>query len=149
MKQPYALNKLLTKGKPLLILFEQKKCSDCDEMHKEAFMRKGTRQQLDKFNVVRIDIWSKDKMIDPSGKATTMKEFSKTLNVQHVPSMVFFDGKKKEVFRTEAYFKSFHIQSVMDYVSSGEYKTEPSLQRFIQRRAEKLEAKGIHVDLMQ
>lgn len=78
----------------------------------------------------------------------TMKEYAKQLDVKHVPSMMFFDGGSKDVFRTEAYLRSFHVQSVMDYVSSGSYKTEPSLQRFLQARAAKLEAQGVHVDLM-
>lgn len=149
LKQPYAMDQLIKKGKPLLVLYEQKKCRDCDEMHKDIFKRKETLEQIKKFNVVRVDIWSNDKMIAPSGKATSMKEFAKALDVKHVPSMVFFDGGSKDVFRTEAYLKSFHVQSVMDYVSSGGYKTEPSLQRFMQTRAAKLEAKGIHVDLMK
>ncbi|MEJ2143160.1 MAG: thioredoxin fold domain-containing protein [Gammaproteobacteria bacterium] len=149
LKQPYALDQLIKKDKPLLVLFEQKKCRDCDELHNDILKRKETVDEISKFNVVRMDIWGKDKIIAPSGKQMTMKDFARQLNVMHVPSMVFFDGGVKDVYRTEAYLKAFHTQSVMDFVSSGEYKTEPSMQRFIQRRAEKLEAKGIHVDLMK
>lgn len=148
MSQPYALDQLIKNGKPLLVMFEQKKCRDCDEMHNDIFKRKETLQQVKKFNVVRLDIWSKDKIVSPSGKTMTMKEYAKQLDVKHVPSMMFFDGGSKDVFRTEAYLRSFHVQSVMDYVSSGSYKTEPSLQRFLQARAAKLEAQGVHVDLM-
>lgn len=148
LKQPYAMDQLIKNGKPLLVLFEQKKCRDCDELHNDIFKRKETLEQVKKFNVVRVDIWSKDKIISPSGKTMMMRDFAKMLDVKHVPSMVFYDGGSKDVFRTEAYLKSFHVQSVMDYVSSGGYKVEPSLQRFLQRRAEKLEAQGIHVDLM-
>ena len=60
-----------------------------------------------------------------------------------------FDNTGKEVFRTEAYLKSFHVQSSLDYVLSGAYRTQPSFQRFIQARAEALEAQGIHIDLME
>lgn len=148
LKQPYAMDQLIKNGKPLLVLFEQKKCRDCDELHNDILKRKETLQEVKKLNVVRVDIWGKDKMIAPSGKTMTMKEFAKKLDVKHVPSMVFFDGGTKDVFRTEGYLKSFHVQSVMDYVSSGGYKTEPSLQRFMQVRVKKLEDKGIHVDLM-
>lgn len=148
LKQPYALDQLIKKDKPLLVLFEQKKCRDCDELHNDIFKRKETLAQVKKFNVVRVDIWGKDQIISPAGKTMTMKDFASKLDVKHVPSMVFFDGNSKDVFRTEAYLKSFHVQSVMDYVSSGGYKTEPSLQRFLQSRAAKLEAQGIHVDLM-
>jgi hypothetical protein len=53
------------------------------------------------------------------------------------------------VFRTEAYLKSFHVQSSMDYVASGAYLEQPSFQRFISARAEALEAQGVHVELME
>jgi hypothetical protein len=62
--------------------------------------------------------------------------------------MVMFDADGREVFRTEAYLKSFHVQSALDYVLSGAYAEQPSFQRFIQARAAALEAQGIHVDLM-
>ena len=68
--------------------------------------------------------------------------------MKYAPSLVFFDRDGMEVFRTEAYLKSFHIQSVMDYVTSGAYLEQPSFQRFIAARADALEAQGIHVDLM-
>jgi hypothetical protein len=63
--------------------------------------------------------------------------------------MVMFDRSGKEVFRTEAYLKAFHLQSAMDYVLSGAYRDQPSFQRYIQARAEALEAKGVHIDLME
>ena len=149
LKQPYAMDQLIKNGKPLLVLFEQKKCRDCDEMHKDIFKRKETLQQIKKVNVVRVDIWSNDKMIAPSGKTTTMKAFAKMLDIKHVPSMVFFDGGSKDVFRTEAYLKSFHTQSILDYVASAAYKQQPNFQRYIATRADKLEAQGVHIDLME
>jgi thioredoxin-related protein len=72
---------------------------------------------------------------------------ARQLDVKYAPSMVFFDKAGKEVFRTEAYLKAFHVQSVLDYVASAAYHTQPNFQRFIAARAEKLEAQGIHVDL--
>jgi len=60
---------------------------------------------------------------------------------------VFFDGSGKEVFRAEGYLRAFHTQSVLDYVASGAYRSQPSFQRYIQSRADKLESQGVHVDL--
>jgi thioredoxin-related protein len=68
--------------------------------------------------------------------------------VKYAPSLVFFDRDGREVFRAEAYLRSFHIQSVMDYVASGAYLEQPSFQRFISARADALEAQGVLVDLM-
>lgn len=148
LKPPYNLKKLLNSGKPLLVLFEQKKCFDCDELHNDIFKRKETLEQIKRFNVVRLDMWSKDQLIGTEGKSVTAKALAKKLNIIHSPSFVFFDKAGKDIFRIDAYLKSFHTQSVLDYIASGAYKSQPNFQRFISKRAEKLEAQGVHVDLM-
>ena len=52
-----------------------------------------------------------------------------------------------EVFRIESYLRPFHLASGFDYVASGAYRAEPSFQRYIQGRAERIRAAGGHVDL--
>ncbi len=146
LKPPYNLQSLNRSGKPLLLLFEQKQCRDCDELHGDIFKRRETRAQLKRFNIARLDMWADTPVIDLQGKKTTAKELAQALNVGYVPSMLFYDGNG-EVIRTEAWLKSFHIQSVMDYVASGAYKNWPEFQRYISDRAERLEAQGVHVDL--
>ena len=84
MSQPYALDQLIKNRKPLLVMFEQKKCRDCDEIHNDIFKRKETLQQVKKFNVVRMDMWGKDKIVSHSGKTMTMKEFAKQLDARGV-----------------------------------------------------------------
>jgi len=143
---PYNLQSLNRDNKPLLLLLEQKQCRDCDELHKDIFKRPETQMQLKRFNIVRLDMWSDTPVIDFMGKKTTAKQLVQALEAKYVPGMIFYDGGA-EVIRTEAWLKSFHIQSVMDYVASGAYKTEPEFQRYISDRAAKLEAQGVHVDI--
>jgi hypothetical protein len=59
---------------------------------------------------------------------------------------VFFAGDT-EVFRTEAYLRPFHLAAAFDYVASGAYAREPSFQRFVQARAERMRSRGERVDL--
>ena len=61
--------------------------------------------------------------------------------------MVFFDPIGKEVMRIDAQMRTFHIQSVFDYVLSGAYKIELNFQRYISARADKIREKGINVDI--
>ncbi len=61
---------------------------------------------------------------------------------------MFFDGGK-EVFRVEAYLRPFHLASALEYVASGAYRKEPSFQRFIQARAERMRASGQSVELWE
>ncbi|VAW73019.1 thioredoxin SoxW, partial [hydrothermal vent metagenome] len=102
LQPPYRLAK--RKGdKPLLVLFEQKTCSDCDELHSDIFKRKQTDVLLKQFDIVLLDTWSGTPLQTPDGREMTTADWSRELNVQYVPSMVMFDAQGKEVFRTEAY----------------------------------------------
>ncbi len=146
MQPPY---RLAIKGakKPLLVLFEQKECPACDEMHEEAFQRAETRALLHRFDVAVIDIWSDAPLQSNTGERLTAREWARRLNIQYTPSLLFFNTMGKEVFRTEAYLRPFHIQSALDYVSSGAYREEKEFQRFVQSRADALREGGSEVDI--
>ena len=135
--------------RPLLVLFEQRECPPCDELHMDILKRPESRALLERFDVAVLDMWGKEPLVTPAGEQTTSSEWARQLGVQYAPTMVFFDGSGREVFRAEAYLKAFHIQSAMDYVASGAYREQPSFQRFIQARADRLESQGVHIDLMQ
>jgi len=46
------------------------------------------------------------------------------------------------VLRLEAYFRPFHVAGSLEYVASGAYRTEPSLQRFLQSKADRMRRGG-------
>lgn len=134
--------------RPLLVLFEQGSCADCDELHGDILTRSALAHALSNLDVAQVDIWSEDPVQTPDGRDLTAKAWSRELGVQHAPSMVFFDPQGREVFRTEAYLRTFHVHGAIDYVVSGAYRWQPSFQRFLQHRTESLAAQGVKVDLM-
>lgn len=146
---PYHLNKALNKNKPLLVMFEQKQCPACDELHLDVLKKPESKQLLKKFEVAVVDMWSKDSMITPKGSKTNLASWARELDIQYAPSLVFFDEKGKDVFRIEGYLKTFHVQSVLDYVAQKAYLKEKNFQRWIDSRAHKLRAEGVEVDLMK
>ena len=148
LQAPYQLAKR-TGGRPLAVFFEQAECAACDELHQDILARPESKALLSQYDVVVLDAWSKTPVTTPAGKSTTAGEWGRELNVQYVPTLILFDAKGNEAFRTEAYFKAFHIQSALDYVATGAYTTQTNFQRYISSRAEALEAKGEHVDIMQ
>ena len=135
--------------RPLLVMFEQKKCNTCDELHLDISKRKETLEQLSRFNVVVLDMWSSQMIIAPDGNEIKIRDWVKKLDVKYAPSLLFFDDKGEEVFRIDAYLKAFHVQSVMDYVASEAYKSQSNFQRYIDERADHLREQGIDVNLMQ
>ncbi len=136
-------------GRPLLVMFEQKDCAPCDELHLDILQRPESREQLKRFDVVLVDMWSGEELGRPDGSYGSVADWARKLDIKYAPSLVFFDEDNVEVFRTEAYLKAFHTQSAMDYVASKAYQEQPEFQRYIASRAEALEAQGIHIDLME
>ena len=136
--------------KPLLILFEQTNCPECNELHGDSFRRMPVYQQLKLFDIAQININSSKIIITPDGQSMTEKQFAEQLTIQYTPSMIFYDNyntRNHEVFRSEAYLKGFHVQALLEYISSGAYISEPQFQRFIQKKADKMHEQGIIVEL--
>lgn len=144
-KPPYDLSKPAG-GKPVAVFFEQEDCAGCDTLHRDVLSQSATRMQLRRFHVVQLDRWSDTPVVTPAGRKTTARRWADELDVAYVPSAVLFDGGK-EAIRIEAFLKGFHVQSVLDYVASGAYKTQPELQRFIRSRADHLREQGEAVDI--
>jgi thioredoxin-related protein len=117
--------------KPVALLFETPYCAGCDELHREGLKRAEVRTLLARFNVYRL---------------TPDDPWARKLGIAYTPSIVLFDGSK-EAFRIEAYVRPFHLAGALDYVASGAYRTQPSFQRFLQARAERLRPPGGKIDL--
>lgn len=145
--------------KPVMLLFEQGNCLECDELHGDIFRRLPVYKQLQQFSIAQIDINSEDPVIGPEGQKLSQKELAQLLNIQYTPSILFYEAGKsndkkmnmssvsREIFRSEAYLKGFHIQALFDYIISETYLSEPEFQRFVQRRADKMREDGIEVEL--
>jgi len=144
-----SLNQAANNDKHLLVMFEQKKCAACDELHLDILKREESIELLSRFNVVVLDMWSEQMITTPSGKKIKIQEWAKKLDVKYAPSLLFFNNKGEEVFRIDAYLKAFHTQSVMDYISTGAYQKQSNFQRYIDQRADHLREQGIEVNLMK
>lgn len=148
LQPPYRLQATLKRDpRPLLVLFEQRQCGDCDELHDVVFKRPETQRLLKRFQVVILDMWAATPLTTPDGRHTTVAAWASALKVDYAPSMVFFDREGRKVFATGGYLRAFHVQSALDYVASGAYLRQPEFQRYIEARADALRAKGVKVDI--
>jgi thioredoxin-related protein len=148
LQEPYDLSARKS-GKPLLVLFEQKNCPPCDELHDDVLKQRGSPELLKKFDVVLLDTWSKTPVTTPKGEKLTAESWGKQLNLTYVPTMVFFNTEGEEVFRAEGWMRTFHVQSSMEYVADKSYLKEKEFQRFVEHRADNLRKQGIEVDLLK
>ena len=122
-------------GKPLAVVLLSPGCDACEELERHL-KRPEVRAQLARVELLRA----------PNGANVVTARGNSVLKSAYVPAIVFFAGDT-EVFRTEAYLRPFHLAAAFDYVASGGYAREPSFQRFVQARAEKMRSRGEPVDL--
>jgi len=147
-KAPHDLKRLRAASKkPIAVLFEQKECTGCDELHGKGFKDPAAAALLPSFEWVRLELFGKAPVTTFDGRTLSEAEWGRSLKVAYTPTIVFFDEAGKEVFRVDAYLKPFHLASSLEYVGTGAYKTEPQFQRFIQARAQRIRGKGQAVEL--
>ena len=133
--------------RPLAVLFETVDCAACDELHREAFHRDTVLAEVRRMDVARFVLGSATPVTTPDGRQTTAGAWARELGIAYVPSVVFFDDSGKEVFRIGAYLRPFHFASTFAYVADGAYRDEPSFQRYLQARAERMRARGERVEI--
>jgi thioredoxin-related protein len=144
----YDLNRTDKKAEDYLaVFFEAKNCKNCDLLHEKTLQDETTRNLIKQFSSVQIDRFADTKITTPAGQSTTAKEWANKLGISYLPAMVFFNQEGKEVMRIDAQMRTFHIQSVFDYVLTGAYKTELNFQRYISARADKIREHGTDVDI--
>jgi thioredoxin-related protein len=119
------------RAKPLALFFIAEKCAACDEL-KTTFRNDKVAKQLAAFDLEQVPLAGPQ---------------AKQLGVGEAPTLVLFDATGQEVLRLEAYFRPFHVAGSLEYVASGAYRTEPSLQRFLQAKADRMRRGGETVDL--
>ena len=107
----------------------------------------AVRGLIGRFDVARLELFGAAPVETPEGRALTESQWGRALGVAYTPSLVFFDAAGREVFRMEASFQPFHLASGLEYVVSGAYLRQPSFQRYLQQRAERIRAAGGSVEL--
>ncbi|MCZ6488102.1 MAG: thioredoxin fold domain-containing protein [Gammaproteobacteria bacterium] len=132
---------------PLAVYFESGDCDNCRILHRRILADAATRQLVVKMQNVQFDINSSTRIVTPGGKPMELKQWVRELGIVYTPSVVFFDASGVEVMRIGAFMKTFHFQSVYDYVLQKAYLSEPSFQRYIAERAEKIRDAGFNTDI--
>lgn len=136
-------------GQVIALFFEQKDCPQCDALHQGPLSHKDVRETASQMHCQQLDMWSETPVTLPDGSKTTARQLAADLDVKYAPSIVLLDHQGKEIIRNEAEFKTFHTQGILEYARSGDYRDNPSFQRWLDARAHKLNDQGIDVNLWE
>ena len=145
-------------GKQLVILWEQKGCPYCREMHNVNLRIPETVDYIKKhFFVVQLNLWGDREVVDVDGEETTEKKLARKHRVQFTPTIQFFpmeapkgenvSARDMEVWRLLGYWKPFHFHHTFQYVHEKGYDTQPNFQRWLSAVAEEYQAQGKEIKL--
>ncbi len=123
-------------SKKMAIFFESANCEECEILHKNLLKNSATRDLLKQIDNFQVDINSTSSVVTPKKVITKIKDWTETLNITHIPTIIFFDENAKEIIRVESSFKNSHFQTIVDYVVSDIYKEKKEFQRYLYHRKE-------------
>ena len=142
-------------GKRFAVLWEQRGCPYCREMHEVNLQKKQIVDYLTaNFGILQLNLWGSRRVTDFDGEELEERDLARKWAVNFTPTIVFLgtkvgegkSGKDAEVARMPGYFKPFHFISMFEFVKQEAY-ADNGFQRFLQDKFEALEAKGIKPDV--
>jgi thioredoxin-related protein len=132
---------------PLAIIFEDGRCYDCDEFHKNLLGNSKVQKELTAFTIVRLDTDSKAIIEDVAGNKTTAKAMAERLSMTYRPGVALY-ANGELLHRYDSLLFSHHFKEGLRWVGSGAYKSE-DYQSYSARRTEELLAAGVNINLGQ
>jgi len=142
-------------GKRYAILWEQRGCPYCKELHTVNLARPEINAFLqEKFSILQLNLWGSRAVTDFDGEELEERRLAAKWRVNFTPTIQYFpaeapDGKTGrdiEVARMPGYFKPFHFMSMFEFVEQGAYE-EQNFQRFLQDKFKRLDAEGKSADV--
>ena len=133
--------------KPLALYFESTECADCKTMHERILTDMPTRALAESMHSVQLDVNSDSKLVTPDGREISQQAYAKELNIGYTPSVILLDAKGQVVHRIDGFLKTFHFQSSLAYVLEQGYIEQPSFQRYLSSRGEKLREQGFDTNI--
>lgn len=128
---PYALDRSrFPADRPMAVFFEQGNCHACDVLHAQPLQEPAVGDLLRNFENIQLDIRSDIPVLTPDGKRSTARKWARELGLFYTPSIIFFDEFGKEIIRVDSVVQFYRLRNVLNYITSREYRSEPSYQRW-------------------
>ena len=137
-------------GKGMIVIFEQRGCPYCRELHEVNFtIPEIVDYQSEHFITVQLNLWGDRTVTDFDGEELSEKNLAQKWLVNFTPTILFFAASSAgaasedlaESFRMPGYFKPFHYGSALEYLHTGAFETE-GFQRFTRARFVRFEEEG-------
>jgi len=136
----------LLDDKPLVIMFEDKTCDECDRFHKEVLALPETKALMKGVNFVRLDALSDQEIVDTQGNKTTAAKWLKEKNISYRPALLFF-AEGKEIEQLTGLIKSFHFQQLLSFFVEKKYNQYPNFIAYGDEYSARILESGKDIDI--
>ena len=130
---------------PLMVIFEDGSCYDCDEFHDGILANELVQKEIEPYTVVRLDAESKAEILDVQGNKTTAANMALQYDMIYRPGVLVFDEGELQR-RHDSLIFPHHFKESLRYVAGGYYK-QSDYRSYSQQRTEELLAAGVVIDL--
>ncbi len=165
-KQPWFLESFLdlredlaeaqVAGKRFAVLWEQKGCPYCAEVHTRNFTVESINRYVrDNFVVVQLNLWGDREVTDFDGEVLAEKELARKWGVVFTPTIHFFvekgelkpgqPGNKQLASVMPGYFRPFHFLAMFEFVRERRYEKQ-HFQKYIAEKVAAYRKEGKAVD---
>ncbi len=136
-KPPYALDRShYAASEPLMVLFENTGCLECEAFHKDVLQLKDVREGLQNFQIVRMDVNdNKTPVVLPNGKLSTPSKWYKESEFSRVPALMFFNETGGMSLKTDAYVLRNRMLNSINYMREKAYLKDWTYQQFARSKA--------------
>lgn len=149
---PEDLQEAAGKGKRLAVIWEQRGCPYCKELHLVNFARPEISEYISKhFAVLQLNLWGARDVTDFDGETLSERKLSFKWRINFTPTIQFFPpavpadvrqpGVELEVARMPGYFKPFHFITMFEFVQERAYE-RLRFQRYLREKVAALQEKG-------
>lgn len=134
-RPPYMLDRTRFKGEqPLLVVFETPACAPCQRFHQGVLKDPNVIRLLPEFEAIQLNTMDQTtRVLVPSGRYLTPRQWSEELRLAYDMSVVFFDEDGIEVHRLDAETGRDRMSGSMQYVLEKSYLRH---EQFLQWRKE-------------
>jgi protein SCO1/2 len=113
-------------GKQLAVFLSLPDCAGCLEMERTVFRDARLEAAFARrFHGVRLDIADATEIIDPTGQSVAPAEFARRLRIVGTPSLAFFDGDGKPLYRHTGTLDAHGFGKLINYAAHAEYEQRP------------------------
>ena len=134
---PYALDRSrFDAERPLLVIFEQRGCEECDDFHRDVLALAEVRDLLERFEVVRLDAQDdQTPILAPDGSRLTPAAWFQQTDFSRVPALLFFNEQGEQVLQTDALVKRQRMMNSCFFVVEKAYDKGWTYQRLARSKA--------------